>query len=634
MNSPRSREYRIEIDPRILELLGPSLYTNIYYVLAELIANAYDAEASNVYIIEKGESIVVEDDGAGMSYAEGDIDKYLNVAAETRTTDDDIYTAGKKRRKRMGRKGVGKLAALSVSEKVLVMTKKKGEASGFVLSRHVGNDRKLEPIDQQNIVFEKIKKDGTSIVMTKPEYGLHKTPAAIKKNMVKIFPLVDADFRIHILKDGKEDPSMVIDSFDKEMIGGLGALIILGKEFHHLARHFDSGLEKKDIEEDLLKKEESKKFTLSLKNKQGVTKDYDLEIKGWIGAYKSTSGRKVDRDDFPDNFISLLSNRKLGEYNVIPAVGRNYLQEVYLVGQLHVDLFEETELPDMALSNRQGYKTEDERYRVVIDYIRKKLLPQIIEMRVVYASQVKAQREKAKYQQRLRDEEKLREKFEEYKSKAAAGVAKELESTLHEKMPSDTKETIEKQMEKLSPLVGLKKKVDAQKKKILISHTGADKALADVIYKMLSFNDVPDSDIIYTNSDSEDCWIPGGANIFDYLRNFFVDSISDKKIFVIYVTSDDMSKSWNAVSEVGAGWITQSQHRVFNVHDHSPQQPLNVGIQWHTSKKTGTDISMNAVACGKFAVCIMDICRQIGYTPKSKTENLKELKKLVTVAVK
>ena len=39
------KEYEINVDPRILELLGPNLYTNIYYVLAELIANAYDADA-------------------------------------------------------------------------------------------------------------------------------------------------------------------------------------------------------------------------------------------------------------------------------------------------------------------------------------------------------------------------------------------------------------------------------------------------------------------------------------------------------------------------------------------------------------------------------------------------------------
>ena len=48
---PSEKEYKLEIDPNILKLLGPNLYTNIYYVLAELIANAYDASAKNVYII-------------------------------------------------------------------------------------------------------------------------------------------------------------------------------------------------------------------------------------------------------------------------------------------------------------------------------------------------------------------------------------------------------------------------------------------------------------------------------------------------------------------------------------------------------------------------------------------------------
>ncbi|MEJ0021255.1 MAG: ATP-binding protein [Candidatus Doudnabacteria bacterium] len=70
-----NREYKLNISPRVLELLGPSLYTNIYYVLAELIANAYDAMASNVYIIKKEDRIIVEDDGIGMSYEDGDIKK-------------------------------------------------------------------------------------------------------------------------------------------------------------------------------------------------------------------------------------------------------------------------------------------------------------------------------------------------------------------------------------------------------------------------------------------------------------------------------------------------------------------------------------------------------------------------------
>lgn len=44
------KQYRLNVEPRILEMLGPNLYTNIYCVFAELIANAYDADARNAYI--------------------------------------------------------------------------------------------------------------------------------------------------------------------------------------------------------------------------------------------------------------------------------------------------------------------------------------------------------------------------------------------------------------------------------------------------------------------------------------------------------------------------------------------------------------------------------------------------------
>ena len=57
------KKYELNIDVRILELLGPNLYTNIYYVLAELIANAYDADAHNVYIISNDDMIIVENLG-------------------------------------------------------------------------------------------------------------------------------------------------------------------------------------------------------------------------------------------------------------------------------------------------------------------------------------------------------------------------------------------------------------------------------------------------------------------------------------------------------------------------------------------------------------------------------------------
>lgn len=114
------KKYSIEIDPRIQKLLGPNLYTNIYYVLAELIANAYDAYAHDVYIISDDDEIRLEDNRHGMSYINGEISKYLGVAKQSRSNDQDSYTL--LGCKKIERRGFGKLAALSVSKNVDVLT--------------------------------------------------------------------------------------------------------------------------------------------------------------------------------------------------------------------------------------------------------------------------------------------------------------------------------------------------------------------------------------------------------------------------------------------------------------------------------------------------------------------------------
>jgi HSP90 family molecular chaperone len=198
----KEKRYRLNVDPRILELLGPNLYTNIYYVLAELIANAYDADASNVYIISNKDDIRVEDDGHGMSYRDGDIARYLNVAGVSRTKEDDSKTRSGVRRK-MGRKGVGKLAALSVSEDVDVLTIASGERSGFVLTRHPENGHELRAIPDGKVVFERIGDHGSAIIMRHPQYRLHKTLNAVKRNLLKIFPLINSKFRIHVIRDNE-----------------------------------------------------------------------------------------------------------------------------------------------------------------------------------------------------------------------------------------------------------------------------------------------------------------------------------------------------------------------------------------------------------------------------------------------
>lgn len=74
-----------------------------------------------------------------------------------------------------------------------------------------------------------------------------------------------------------------------------------------------------------------------------------------------------------------------------------------MVGQLYVDIFELSELPDMALSNRQGYKSDDPRYEAVIKYVRTTLLPDILRKRSIYSNE--QNREK---KQRKLDNQKIR----------------------------------------------------------------------------------------------------------------------------------------------------------------------------------------------------------------------------------
>lgn len=629
-----TKEYKLSIDPRILELLGPSLYTNIYYILAELIANAYDADAHNVYIIVNKDDITVEDDGKGMSYAKKDIEKYLRVATVSRNSNDEAYTS--LHRRKMGRKGVGKLAALSVSENVLVKTICDGEKSGFVLSRYIREDNLLEALPDEQISFEKISENGTAIVMEKPQYKLHNTLKAIKRNLLKIFPLVNTDFRIHLCR-GKD--AEVIEDFDKEMISELSTLITLGDEFAYLNQYFKTPFAHNIS--DLLENRPAHTIPVRLKDRQNIEHDYNVEIKGWIGTYSSTRGRKAELTDFPDNFISLYANQKMGEFNILPVVGQNKLPEVYVVGQLHVDIFELTELPDMALSNRQGYKSDDLRYQAVLDYVRKQLLPEILKKRDSFVNLGKKKKEEEILEKQRETEASLRKSVDTFRKNTAERAAKKISSHLGiTAQQSEEVETIlSDEINTNSPDMGIKRIVDSQKRKILISQTYSDKDLADVVYNMLIFNNVPPEDIIYTNCDDEVSRIPEGdvgkSGIYSYLREFFVDSYSTQKIYVIFITSHNTKSSWGALIEVGAAWITQIEHKIFNIYDFRPEHPLDDEQQWHSSSRDENgELCMSRLSVDIFAQKIEYICDKLGYRKKSRQENKDHLETLVKVTSK
>lgn len=96
------------------------MYPSVTSTIAELISNAWDADAKNVWVTipfgklrEPGAQITVVDDGLGMTFKQAR-DQYLNVGRKRRVELGSDRT--KKGRKLHGRKGIGKLAAFGTAK--------------------------------------------------------------------------------------------------------------------------------------------------------------------------------------------------------------------------------------------------------------------------------------------------------------------------------------------------------------------------------------------------------------------------------------------------------------------------------------------------------------------------------------
>ena len=115
------RVLRIKFAGRLIDLLGQQMYGGAVPAVAELVANAWDADAGKVEITipsdvkEEGAEIIVRDYGTGMSFEELN-DFYLYVGYERRKRGETT----EKGRRVMGRKGIGKLAGFGIAEKIIV----------------------------------------------------------------------------------------------------------------------------------------------------------------------------------------------------------------------------------------------------------------------------------------------------------------------------------------------------------------------------------------------------------------------------------------------------------------------------------------------------------------------------------
>lgn len=193
------QKLKMSFDPHTIEHLGVKMYSNIPNAIAELIANAYDAEAENVHIKlidnEGEKSICIIDDGVGMDFDEIN-NKFLRIGRKKRVEDGNALSPNGKR-KVTGKKGLGKLAFFGIGDTIDIVTKKNGNQVSFTLDwdELLGTDKpEYEPIF--NIDSCDVKEQGTSITLRNLKRKSEFDKEGLAVSLSKLFNLFDNKFNV------------------------------------------------------------------------------------------------------------------------------------------------------------------------------------------------------------------------------------------------------------------------------------------------------------------------------------------------------------------------------------------------------------------------------------------------------
>lgn len=114
-----NKTLHLDFKARTIQHLGVDMYQKPAAVLAEFVANSFDADANEVDITITNDKIVVQDDGCGMSFDDCQ-QKFLTVGVDKRGCGQKKTSLSG--RPLMGRKGIGKFAGFGIAKTILVET--------------------------------------------------------------------------------------------------------------------------------------------------------------------------------------------------------------------------------------------------------------------------------------------------------------------------------------------------------------------------------------------------------------------------------------------------------------------------------------------------------------------------------
>lgn len=339
--------YELKISRLTVDKLGVKLYDKVSAVVAELVANGYDADAERVTVrlplnsalarrhkeskdglttetVEDGGHVIeVEDDGHGMTPAEA-ISSYLRVGRNRRETANGGAKSRAKHRPVMGRKGIGKLAPFGICQRIEVISAG-GERTehGFEVAHFFIDYAEIlkdteEPVPLSKGELDRTYKPNSGTIVRLSNFLPKRVPdfEVFHRQLATRFVFAQSDFRITIedTRDPQNNPATDVSP------------IAIAK---------------------------SENTTINLENRPvPVEEGQSLPVRGWL-AMAATSYKNEE-----------LAGVRIYARNKIVATTRDFEQPAgftgeftirsYLVGEVHADWLDLDDGEDLVRSDRQG----------------------------------------------------------------------------------------------------------------------------------------------------------------------------------------------------------------------------------------------------------------------------------------
>lgn len=320
-------KFELKFDLGTIKHLGLQMYSTLPPVIGELVANAWDADASEVAItipehrLTRESELTVTDDGRGMSPSDVQ-GAYLRVGRDRRAAEGtDVTPAG---RRVMGRKGIGKFSAFGIANEIEVETIHEKVTSRFRL-----NYQQLkEHADAYQIFLDNEPPTqnltvGTRVVLRDIQrYRTRRIPIEdLRRGLARRFSVLGPDFRVIV-----NGAPLTAEERDLKLL----------------------------LDEDM----EGEPYLWKYEDVE-IAPGTGWTVTGWIGALDRTVGR---RKAVQPGIVVMARGKLVQEPFVFDAtVGQQYALS-YLVGELHAEFVDEDE--DTIGTTRNTLVWESERNAV------------------------------------------------------------------------------------------------------------------------------------------------------------------------------------------------------------------------------------------------------------------------------